>query len=174
MDDLKYPIGSYQAPETYSREVVEQRINEIKAFPFLLVDAVNPLNGKQIDTPYRSEGWTVRQLVHHIGDSHMQSYIRMKWALTEQDTTIKPYDQEAWAGLPDSKAPVSVSLELIMSLHKRWGYLLDSLSEEEYRITYRHPETGEQTLWKHIDHYAWHGRHHLAHITSLIERENWQ
>ncbi|MDR8391317.1 putative metal-dependent hydrolase [Aliifodinibius sp. S!AR15-10] len=173
MENLKYPVGQDLSPEEFSADRTNQQIEEIKSLAGKLRKAVSPLADQQLDTAYRPGGWTVRQVVHHIADSHINSYIRMKWALTEKDTTIKPYNQGAWAELADYEAPVEVSLDLITSLHTRWGYLLDSLTEKQLMIEYNHPESGKQSLWRHIDHYAWHGRHHLAHITSLIERKNW-
>lgn len=173
MDKLKYPIGIYEPGSVFSPGEEKQWIDDIKSLPDQLDEAVSTLTEEQLDTPYRPEGWTVRQLVHHIADSHINSYVRMKWALTEHNTTIKPYDQEKWAALGDSKAPVSVSLDLIRALHTRWGVLLDELKEEDLNIEYNHPVSGKQTLWRHLEHYSWHGRHHLAHIISLKERENW-
>lgn len=173
MENLKYPTGPYQPASSYTTEEVKKWIEQIKTLPEKLVPVVASLSEEQLDTPYRPGGWTVRQLIHHLADSHMNSYIRMKWALSEDNTTIKAYDQEKWAEFPDSEAPVSISLELISALHLRWGWFLDRLADDDFERTYHHPENGEQTIWGHIDHYAWHGNHHLAHITSLIERKNW-
>jgi len=174
MNDLKYPIGPFKPRSTYTAREVERWIEDIKSLPEQLVDALSILSDDQLDTPYRPGGWTVRQLVHHIADSHLNSYIRMKWALTEENSTIKPYDQEKWAEMEDYRAPVSISLDLIKALHERWGYLLDRLEPEDLEIRYNHPESGTQTLWGHLDHYSWHGRHHLNHILSLKEREQWK
>lgn len=174
MENLKYPVGRYKPVPTYVWSTVQTQVEEIKNFPSKLADGVGSLTGEQFDTPYRPGGWTVRELVHHIADSHMNSYIRMKWALTEDRPTIKPYDQESWAQLADAGAPVDISFNLIRSLHQRWGYLLGRLTEDDWMKEYEHPKSGTQVLWRHIDHYAWHGRHHLAHITALIERKNWQ
>ncbi len=173
MEDLRYPIGRYEPADSFSLDRIKEQVTEIKVLPENLREIVIPLSEQQLDTPYRPEGWTVRQLAHHIADSHMNSYIRMKWALTEDESTIKPYDEKLWAELPDSEAPVQISLNLIENLHNRWGYLLDSLESEQLLREYRHPESGMQTLWRHIDHYAWHGQHHLAHIRALIKRKNW-
>lgn len=173
MQDLRYPIGRHTPADTYSVQRFYEQIDEIKELPSKLIAVVDPMEDYQLNTPYRSDGWSVRQLVHHIADSHMNGYIRMNWALTEDTPTIKPYDQNTWAELDLYKAPVSISLNLIDNLHQRWGYFLDSLEEEELQKRYLHPDKGPFTLWQHVDHYAWHGRHHLAHITSLIERKNW-
>lgn len=167
MEHLKYPIGKYEPGTTFISGEEKKWIEAIKTLPGDLEEAVSSLSEEQLDTPYRPGGWTVRTLIHHIADSHINSYVRMKWALTEENTTIKPYDQEKWADLEDSKAPVSLSLDLIRSLHKRWGYLLDSLKPEDLKIEYDHPETGKQSLWRHLEHYSWHGRHHLTHILDL-------
>ena len=174
MEDLRYPIGRYEPASAYSLSRTRDQVNEIKEMPLKLENEVEGLTDNQLDTSYRPEGWTVRRLIHHVADSHMNSYIRMKWALTEDKPTIKSYNQQAWAELPDSDAPSSISLNLLKSLHERWFYLLESLDEDDLMTEYRHPETGTQTLWRHIELYAWHGRHHLAHITSIIERKNWK
>lgn len=173
MKDLQYPIGRHKPGDIFSEQKAHKQIEQIKALPSRLANNVQPLNGDQLDTPYRPGGWTVRQLVHHIADSHMNGYIRMNWALTEDYPTIKPYYQEAWAELAVYEAPVSLSLNLIKSLHARWGFFLDRLSNNDLQKKYNHPDKGPFTLWQHIEHYDWHGRHHLAHITSLIERKNW-
>lgn len=173
MENLKYPIGKYKPGSSYSPGQEKKWIDDIKSLPDQLDEAVSNFTEEQLDTPYRPGGWTVRQLIHHIADSHINSYVRMKWALTEENSTIKAYDQDKWADLADSKASVSVSLELIKALHKRWGILLDSLDPQDFEIEYNHPESGKQTLWRHLELYSWHGRHHLAHILSLKERENW-
>jgi hypothetical protein len=131
------------------------------------------LSDAQLDTPYREGGWTVRQVVHHIADSHANSYVRFKLALTEDWPTIKPYDEAAWARLADSRLPIDSSLVFVESLHARWVALLSSLSETDFERGYNHPESGRKTLSLALAHYDWHSRHHTAHITSLREREGW-
>jgi uncharacterized damage-inducible protein DinB len=171
---LRYPTGrlSYKAPLTY--EEAKEKIKEIKALPEKLRAVVSGLSDEQLDTPYRPGGWAVRQVVHHLPDSHMNAYIRFRWALTENEPTIKPYDENAWAKLPDaSSAPVEMSLTLLEALHIRWAALLDTLKPEDLERTYMHPESGKGSIGKLVATYAWHGKHHLAHITSLIERNNW-
>jgi uncharacterized damage-inducible protein DinB len=142
--------------------------------PAKLRAAVRGLSNQQLDTPYREGGWTVRQVVHHVPDSHLNSYIRFKWAMTEDEPTIKPYYEDRWAELQDSKVtPIEVSLTLLESLHQRWMLLLRSFREEDWKRKLRHPELGEMTLDHMLSLYAWHGRHHVAHITSLRERMGW-
>ena len=162
MEDLRYPIGKYEG-----KGELRQWIDEIAAAPSQLRAAVKGLSAEQLDTPYRPGGWTVRQLVHHVPDSHLNSYVRFRLALTEHEPTIKPYDQEQWAGLIDARtAPVEVSLALLESLHERWVLLLRSLSPADWKRTFRHPEIGLVTLEWTAGSYAWHGRHHVAHINK--------
>jgi len=173
MQNLKYPIGRYQAKQSVSPRDVAPWIDEIQVLPDQLREAVENLTDEQLNTCYREEGWTLRQVVHHLADSHMNGYMRMKLALTEQNPTIKPYRQEVWAELPDSQRDISVSLDLLESLHERWTYLLKSLDQKQLERTYRHPKSGEIVLKSAIGLYAWHGKHHLAHITTLIKQKNW-
>jgi hypothetical protein len=168
--DLRYPIGKFDYEGEPTIEVLERWIKEIEEAPFQLSEAVKGLNNKQLDTAYRPEGWTIRQVVHHIADSHLNSYLRFKLALTETNPTIKLYDEGKWAELPDSQLPVDVSLKLIKALHSRWVCLLRSLKPDELGKTFQHPELGKVQLSINIGIYAWHGRHHIAHITSLRER----
>jgi DinB superfamily len=173
MEDLKYPIGkfSFQAPTTGQHQ---EWIAEIATAPSKYRAAVAGLNERQLDTPYREGGWTVRQLIHHVPDSHMNAYIRFKLALTEEEPTIKPYDEGAWARLSDTRGtPVEVSLATLENLHTRWVTLLKGMTEEEYQRKLRHPERGLVTLENNLALYAWHSKHHAAHITSLREREGW-
>jgi hypothetical protein len=173
MEDLQYPIGKFKW-DGASEEQLRQWIDEIAAAPAHLRAAVHGLSPQLIDTPYRPGGWTVRQLVHHVPDSHLNSYMRFRLALTEQEPTIKPYDQQRWAELPDSRtAPVEVSLSLLESLHERWVLLLRSLTAADWKRTFRHPELGVVNLEGTAALYAWHGRHHVAHITSLRQRMGW-
>jgi uncharacterized damage-inducible protein DinB len=145
----------------------------LRELPELLTSAVNGLNDAQLNTPYRDGGWTMRQVVHHIADSHMNSYVRCKLALTEYDPTIKPYDESAWATLADNHMPVEVSLALTRALHERWVALFESLSDKDFQKKFVHPERGPQDLETTVALYAWHSRHHTAHITSLRTRMGW-
>ncbi|MGD6879634.1 YfiT family bacillithiol transferase [Bacillus infantis] len=171
--DLKYPIGNFQFDGEITNSVTRDWIDEIENLPRLLRDAVKDLDDKQLDTPYRPGGWTVRQVIHHLADSHMNAYVRFKLALTETKPVIKPYDETKWAELSDYKLPIDISLTLLEALHKRWTDLLRSLSPADLEKTFIHPDSGEVTVGKNIGIYAWHGRHHLAHITSLCDRKGW-
>ncbi|MDM5155078.1 bacillithiol transferase BstA [Bacillus sp. DX1.1] len=173
MMDLRYPIGHFTYEENITQDTIENWIKEIENLPAELTKAIKGLQEDQLDTPYRTGGWTVRQVVHHVVDSHMNSYIRFKLALTENNPTIKPYMEEKWAELPDSKLPVDVSLVLLEALHKRWVNLLRSLGPADLDKTFNHPETGKNKLAVAIGLYAWHGRHHTAHIVSLRKRLGW-
>jgi hypothetical protein len=174
MDDLRYPIGKFKYDGPPSEEQKNAFLNDVAATPANLRAAVKGLSEAQFDTPYRPGGWTVRQVVHHLPDSHMNSYVRFKLALTEEEPTIKPYAEDRWAELADTKAtPVEVSLTLLDSLHDRWMRLLRSLSPEDWKKTFRHPVLGAMTLEKALAIYAWHGRHHVAHITELRKRKSW-
>lgn len=171
--DLRYPAGKFDRPPDLSRSQLDTMIRGIEVAPRNLRAAVAHLNEDQLDTPYRPEGWTVRQVVHHIADSHMNSYMRMKLALTENNPVIKPYDQERWATLADSSEPVEPSLALIDGLHHRWVSLLRSLKDGDFTRTFVHPESGLVRLDHNIALYEWHCRHHIAHITSLRRRMGW-
>ena len=174
IEELKYPIGRYQVEENINKAAVKRFIKEIELLPEKLADTVKGLTIQQLQTRYRPEGWTVQQVVHHIADSHLNSYVRFKLALTEDKPIIKPYDEKLWAELPDSKlVDINVSLVLIDSLHKRWTTLLKQLSDKELNKQFLHPESGMKNLRETICHYAWHGNHHLAHITSLKQRMKW-
>jgi len=174
-DDLRYPIGAFVPPGTLTPEQVNTWIGEIAALPRALRRSVTPLSENQLDRPYRPGGWTVRQVVHHLPDSHLNSLIRFKWALTEDRPTIKAYDEKGWAELPDyTTVPIAHSLDLLDTLHVRWVGLLRSLSGTQLQREFVHPESGLASLAETIGAYAWHGRHHLAHIERLIEREGWR
>ena len=173
-EDLSYPIGKYDKDSDITSEQREQFIKEIAELPNVLREAVQNLSDNQIDTPYRPEGWTVRQVVHHVGDSHLNSFIRFKLALTEENPTIRPYAEDLWAETAEYKLPVEVSLTLIDSIHRRWVKLLESMSDEDFARTINHPETGAWTLENLLGMYAWHGKHHTAHINNLKNRNNWQ
>src|ERR1700758_3676330 len=166
--DPRYPIGKCARPESLDARQLRGCIATLAALPENLRAAVYGLNNSQIDTPYREGGWTVRQLVHHVADSHMNAYVRTRLALTEDWPTIKPYEEKLWAELADARPlPVEVSLELLEPLHRRWVALLESLTAEQWKRGYNHPESGRQDLAQVISMYAWHSRHHAAHITSL-------
>ena len=173
--DLRYPIGRFKRPERLTEEQRTLHIGEIEKTPAQLSAAIGGLNPEQLDTPYRPGGWTVRQIVHHLPDSHMNSYMRFRLALTEEEPIIKPYDEARWAELADAKtSPVEPSLALLENLHKRWVILLRSLASSDWDRTFRHPEIGLMRLDQNLALYGWHGRHHVAHITSLRERQGWR
>ena len=172
-EDLRYPIGRFASPASSDAAVRAEQISILRLLPSSLQAAVNGLKQAQLDTPYREGGWTVRQLVHHIADSHANAYVRTKLALTEDWPTIKPYDEAAWARLADSRLPIDGSLAMIAALHERWVALLESLSEADFQRGYNHPENGRQNLATVLAVYAWHSRHHTAHITNLRLRQNW-
>src|SRR5258706_10385472 len=175
MPDLQYPIGPFTFPGSTTAQERAIWIQEIARAPRDLRAAASGLSGEQLDTPYRPGGWTVRQVAHHIPDSHLNSYVRFKLALTENEPTIRPYDEALWAKLQDSRdTPVEVSLSLLEALHHRWDVLLRSLQPEDFARRLRHPESGTMTLDDMVGHYAWHGRHHVAHITALRAREGWK
>ena len=171
--DLRYPIGQYSPADPVTRDHVDAWIDDVAALPAHLRRTVAPLSDGQLDTPYRPDGWTVRQVVHHLPDSHMNSLIRFKWALTEDRPVIKAYDEKGWAALPDCRQPIWHSLDLLDALHRRWVDLLRGLSWPQLQREFVHPESGAATLAVTVGGYAWHGRHHLAHIERLIEREGW-
>jgi uncharacterized damage-inducible protein DinB len=173
-EDLRYPVGRFkrEGAATYAQR--EHWIQEIEQAPARLRAAVDGLSDARLDTPYREGGWTIRQVVHHLPDSHMNAYVRFRLALTEDNPTIKPYDQSRWAELEDAKrAPIAPSLALLEGLHARWAVLLRSIGADDFARTLEHPEHGTLTLDHLLAMYAWHGRHHLAHITSLRERLGW-
>lgn len=173
--DLRYPVGKFQYDGVATPEARARRIEEIAKAPAALRAAVKGLSPKQLDTPYREGGWTVRQVVHHVPDSHLNAYVRFKLALTEDTPTIKPYDQEHWAQLPDTRTlPPEVSLELLDAVHQRWVAVLEGMTPADWQRAYRHPEYNRVVpLDEVLAMYAWHGRHHVAHVTSLREREGW-
>jgi hypothetical protein len=176
MEDHRYPIGRFKFDGQASQERREQWIGEIAAAPGALRAAVSGLGSQQLDTPYREQGWTLRQVVHHVPDSHLNAYTRIKLALTEDEPQIKPYDEARWAELPDVQAaPVEISLTLLECLHRRWVLLLRALGPSDFARRFRHPELGRSIgLDEVIAMYAWHGRHHVAHITSLRSRMGWR
>ncbi len=174
MADLRYPIGPFVKPDTFDAKSRRAAIDRIASTPQRLRSAVDGLTDRQLDTPYRPGGWTVRQVVHHLPDSHLNSYVRFKRALTEDQPVICTYHEDRWAELPDGKAgAIAVSLDLLEALHVRWVAVLRSLSPEQLARTLDHPEIGILTLDAMLALYAWHGDHHVAHITALREREGW-
>lgn len=174
MTDPRYPIGKFTYEGPPSKEQKQKFLDDIAYAPAELRAAVKGLSDQQLDTPYRPEGWTVRQVAHHVPDSHLNAYVRFKLALTEEEPTIKPYFEDRWAQLADTQAtPVEVSLAMLDSLHDRWVRLLRSLQPEDWRRTFRHPEMGVMNLEKTLALYSWHSRHHVAHITALRERNGW-
>jgi uncharacterized damage-inducible protein DinB len=172
--DPRYPIGKYEMPAEVTPAMRAEAIREIVATPDKVRAAVKGLNDAQLDTPYRDGGWTVRQVVHHVPDSHMNAYVRWRLALTETEPTIKPYEESAWAKLEDAAhAPVEVSLGLLEPLHERWARLLHSVKGHEFARTFRHPDHGVRNLDWMLFLYAWHGKHHAAHITELRKQKGW-
>lgn len=174
MEDLRYPIGKFE-PRLFTDSQLEEWILDIKYLPNLLENAVLNLDEHQLETPYRPDGWTAKQVVHHVADSHMNAYIRFKLGLTEINPAIKPYDEAAWALLSDTKnLPINLSVTLLFALHTRWVEVLKHISKAEWERTVYHPEQKKEiTLWNLLGLYSWHGRHHTMHITNLRERNNW-
>ncbi|MDA1092978.1 MAG: putative metal-dependent hydrolase [Acidobacteria bacterium] len=174
-EDLRYPIGPFEPPDPVTPAQVASWTADIAQLPRDLRAVVAGLTSRQLDTPYRPGGWSVRQVVHHVPDSHLNSLLRFKWALTEDRPVIKPYDEQRWATLPDYRTvPIAHSLDLLDALHVRWVGLLQSLSQTDFQRAFVHPDTGAATtLAVAVGAYAWHGRHHTAHIERLIVREGW-
>ena len=172
--DPRYPIGKFTWDGPNSPDKRAQLIEDIAATPHRLAQSVKGLSEQQLNTPYRDGGWTVRQVVHHLPDSHMNSYVRFKLALTEHEPTIRPYDEATWAELIDARsAPLEPSLQLLDGLHRRWVMLLKSLSDDDVKKKFTHPEMGFLSIDQYISVYAWHGKHHVAHITGLGETKGW-
>lgn len=172
--DPRYPIGQYE-PVAYSDALREERLADIKFLPGLLEKAIENLDEAQLDTPYRDGGWTVRQVVHHVSDSHLNALTRLKFAITEDDPTIMGYDEEAWAKTAEyTQLPVNISLTMLHTIHAKLYVLFSNLSGEDWQRTYVHSHSKKQSdLWYLLGMYAWHGKHHAAHITSLRERMGW-
>ena len=172
---LKYPIGRYNAPDAISMSQIRKWIEEIQALPEEISAAVENLNEAQLSTPYRPNGWNIRQVVHHVADSHINSYIRYHWTLTEDQPTIKAYNQDDWANTADAiKAPVSLSTDILKAIHPRWVFLMKEMSENDFRQKFTHPETGKLLGLDYMTGlYAWHGKHHTAQIVGLRERMEW-
>lgn len=176
MEHLKFPIGKVEIPDEITNQHISNWIADIEQFPTKIQHLVQHLSEEQLNTPYRDGGWTVRQTVHHCGDSHVNSYIRFKWTLTENKPTIKAYFEDRWAGIFDTKkGPIELALQFIHALHAKWVYLLNGLSEDELNKTFIHPESGDTvSLKQNIAIYAWHCNHHYAHIENLLIRKNWK
>lgn len=174
MNDPRYPVGKFERRDELTPSERRTMIEEISATPMLMRAAIDGLTPAQLNTPYREGGWTLRQVVHHVPDSHLNAYIRFKLALTEEMPTIKPYDEARWAELPDSHdTPVKTSLTMLEALHDRWVRLLKSMKPADFQRKLMHPENGEMTLDAVLGLYEWHGRHHVAHITSARARLGW-
>ncbi|MBU3714425.1 MAG: putative metal-dependent hydrolase [Ferruginibacter sp.] len=174
MDDLRYPIDRY-IEQAFTHDLLKEWLLDIQYLPHHLENALLNLDENQIDTPYREGGWSIRQLVHHVADSHMNAYIRFKLGLSEENPSIKPYNQDAWAQMPDTKnIPVNISVTLLFALHRRWIELLNNVQPNEWERTLFHPEYKKtMSLWYVLGLYAWHSRHHVAQITSLRKRMGW-
>lgn len=174
MEDLRYPIGRFDPRQPLPAGGHAELIASLSTTPGRMRAAVDGMTPSQIDTPYRDGGWTVRQLVHHVPDSHLNAYVRMKWGLTEESPPIKTYDEKAWSELPDARtAPIEISLTLLTALHARWDIVLNSMTAKEFARTIQHPDWGRIELTTLLQLYEWHGRHHVAHIERLRERSGW-
>jgi uncharacterized damage-inducible protein DinB len=174
MLELQYPIGKFSAQENYSAADIDAHIKRLAALPGNLQNAVAHWSDAQLNTPYREGGWTVRQLIHHMADSHLNAYIRLKWTLTEENPIIKAYNEKAWAETPEVAGAIHEPLTLLMAIHNKWCSVLVKLSPTDFKKTFTHPETKKQvSLQTQLALYAWHGEHHLAHITRLKERQGW-
>jgi hypothetical protein len=171
--DPSYPVGRFDRTAAWTAESRRAAIDDIAALPVRMREAAAGLSDRQLDTPYRAGGWTVRQVVHHVADSHMNGYIRLKLGLTEDHPTIKPYEQDRWAALPDSRLPIAPSLAILDGVHERWTVLWRATTDGQFQRTFLHPELGPLTLETHLHLYAWHSRHHVAHVTGLRAREGW-
>ena len=172
-EDLRYPIGEFDKNIEITPELRRELIQTIKDLPSKITAAVAGLSDEQLDTRYRTEGWTVRQTVHHVADSHINSLCRFKLAMTEENPMIRQYYEDRWAELADSLLPINVSLKIIEGIHLRWFTLLESMTDEDFQRKLRHPDSGEWTVGKFLALYAWHSRHHTAHITKLRDRMGW-
>jgi hypothetical protein len=174
MEDLRYPIGKFSAKENHTAEELKTFIQRIESLPSKLEAAIEGFSNQQLDTPYRDGGWSVRQVVHHVADSHMNAYIRVKWMLTEETPIIKAYNEKLWAETGETTSDPALSLLLIKALHTKWTTLLKSLSQNQLQKEFIHPDTKKNVaLHNLIGMYAWHGDHHLAHIIELKKRQGW-
>ena len=169
-DEARYPIGIFEPAEEITKNLLTKYINDLNIIPSRLEESLNKLTQEQLNYSYRLDGWTIRQVVHHLADTHMNAYIRFKLALTESNPLVKTYDEVQWAELFDgATAPIDTSLAIINGLHKRWGILIDSLTEDELKRNFNHPVSGSSSIERLIEFYSWHGRHHIAHINMIIE-----
>ena len=174
LNKLRYPIGKYKAPDVITKEIVDGWIKTIAEHPSRLRQLVNGLSDEQLDTPYRPGGWTIRQVVHHLPDSHVNSYVRFKWTLTEEKPTIKAYHEDRWAELMDSIGPIDTALNLLDAIHTKWVIVLKGLDHNDLKKSFIHPESGRETLLEwNIGMYAWHCDHHYAHIEKVLNEKNW-
>ncbi len=173
IEDLRFPLGNFDKSIEITPELRKELVQTISDLPKNLAKAVSDLNEEQLETPYRPEGWTVRQTVHHVADSHLNSFIRFKLALTEDTPTVRPYAEDRWATLADSKMPIDVSLKIIEGVHARWTALLESMTEEDFQKQLKHPDSGVWTLEKMLALYGWHSGHHTAQLTKLRVRNDW-
>lgn len=175
LEELRYPIGKFEVPSAISEEQISKWIAILEHYPNKLELLVNELSTSQLESPYRPGGWTVRQVIHHVADSHHHSYIRFKWALTEETPVIKPYLEKEWAELFDTRtAPIELSLNHLSAVHAKLVYLLKGLSSSDLKCSFIHPESAESTtIEENIGRYVWHGNHHYMHIKNLLLRENW-
>jgi hypothetical protein len=171
--DLRYPIGRYDPTSVPTPDMRAPAMTAVAELPARMRAAVDGLTDAQLDTPYRPDGWTVRQVVHHVVDSHANGFLRTKFALAEDTPTIKPYDEKVWARLPDARMPIDVSLVILDGLHARWTALWRAMTAADFARAFNHPEIGRVTLDQQLQGYAWHSRHHVAHITTLRQREGW-
>ncbi|WP_242091585.1 YfiT family bacillithiol transferase [Aestuariivivens sediminicola] len=175
LESLRYPIGKFRAPDEITADVVSEWIAILEQFPYRLESLVRFLNKTQLETPYRPGGWTVRQVIHHLSDSHHHSYIRFKWALTEDRPVIKPYDEKFWAELPDaSTGPIAMSIEHLKAVHYKLVYMLKRINKTQWNNVFIHPDTNSEISLKlNVGIYAWHSNHHYAHIENLLKRKGW-
>lgn len=173
MTDERYPIGKFTPVQELTAAERKAAIDQVAAAPTIFRRAVSGLDDAQLDTPYRSGGWTVRQVAHHLPDSHMNAYMRFKWGLTEDIPAIKTYEEKDWAKTPETRAPIAMSLDLLTALHERWVTLLRAMRPDDFARTIKHPEWGTPSLDTLLALYAWHGRHHTAHVTTLRQRMGW-
>ena len=175
LEKLRYPIGRFKSPEIFNDDIRAQLIKNIENLPGMIEKITADLNDEQLDTPYRPDGWTVRQVVHHLADSHINSYVRFKWTLTENEPIIKAYDEKRWAELPEAKsADIDSSIALLKGLHFRWVTFLKAMDEQDFNKQLIHPETSKKlSLNWMVALYSWHGLHHSAHISELSKRNEW-
>ncbi len=174
MTDLRYPIGRFEAQASYTADDRTSIANRLSGFPSRLEDALRGLDKRQLDTAYREAGWSVRQVVHHLSDSHLNAYARIKLTLTEENPTIRPYDEKLWAITPEVKGDIAMSLDVLKAVHVKISFIIQGLTAADYARTYYHPENKSQATLDALLHmYAWHGDHHLAHITGLKSRMGW-